>query len=300
MRRPFFLSIVFIVLTLLACAGDNEPAFRFVFMTDVHFTADRNAPRGLAQAIRHVNALKPKPDFVITGGDLIMDAMEASEAAADSLFNAAKAAIDSLEMPVYHTIGNHEYFGVNAQSDIPTDHPRYADKMFTKHMGYARPYHAFTHGNWHFVMLNSIGLTEDRQYYGHVDSLQLAWLKADLTAHARGKTVVLVTHIPLYSVAMQMMRGPLSANPRELVITNAQEVMAVLEPYDFRLALQGHLHIVEEMAWRKAHFITGGAVCAAWWNGANAGFEEGFVVVDVKGDDFSWQYVDYNWTVEEE
>jgi len=54
--------------------------------------------------------------------------------------------------------------------------------------------------------------------------------------------------------------------------------------------LQGHLHVIEEIVWKGTHFITGGAVSGAWWGGPFEGFPEGFVVVDIKGDEFDWYY----------
>ena len=48
----------------------DDASFNFVFMTDIHLTTERNAVEGFTRAIRSVNDLNP--DFVITGGDLIM------------------------------------------------------------------------------------------------------------------------------------------------------------------------------------------------------------------------------------
>jgi hypothetical protein len=43
------------------------------------------------------------------------------------------------------------------------------------------------------------------------------------------------------------------------------------------------------------HFITGGAVSAAWWTGPNKKFEEGFMLISVRNGDFSSKYIDYGW-----
>jgi len=66
------------------------------------------------------------------------------------------------------------------------------------------------------------------------------------------------------------------------------------------LVLQGHLHFLEDVYVNGIHFITGGAVCAAWWTGPNDGLEEGYVVVQVKGKEFDWEYFDYGWDAPEE
>jgi hypothetical protein len=41
--------------------------------------------------------------------------------------------------------------------------------------------------------------------------------------------------------------------------------------------------------------VTGGAVSGNWWNGKRFGFPEGFVVVDVAGKSFKWEYKTYVW-----
>ena len=84
------------------------------------------------------------------------------------------------------------------------------------------------------------------------------------------------------------------------VITNALDVMQILQGYNLRLVLQGHLHIVEEIRYQNTSFITGGAVSGAWWKGSRDSFPEGFIVVDIKGNDFTWQYETYGWQVETE
>ena len=53
-------------------------------MADIHLTPERNAVQGFKKAIKTVNNLAP--DFVITGGDLIMDAIEQPYERADSLY----------------------------------------------------------------------------------------------------------------------------------------------------------------------------------------------------------------------
>ena len=79
-------------------------------MTDIHLTQQRNAVPGFLQAINTINGLHP--DFVITGGDLIMDALGQRYSAADSLYNLYTDTAGNLTMPVYNTMGNHEIYGI--------------------------------------------------------------------------------------------------------------------------------------------------------------------------------------------
>ena len=80
------------------CSGRSDKNFRFVFMTDIHIERRRRAVEGFKQAIEHVNNLKPKPDFVITGGDLVMDILNKDFEKADMLIELYKETVKELEM----------------------------------------------------------------------------------------------------------------------------------------------------------------------------------------------------------
>ena len=50
----------------------------------------------------------------------------------------------------------------------------------------------------HFVGLNTVDI-DDQHYYGHVDSLQLAWLERDLALVPPAMPVVTFDHIPFFT-----------------------------------------------------------------------------------------------------
>jgi Icc protein len=294
-RYLLLFLILSVTLSLNSCT-DKANAFRFVFMTDIHLQPERKASEGFASAIKKVNALDP--DFVITGGDLIMDALGQSFGRADSLYNLYQTMLPLFKMPVYNTMGNHEVFGLYEDSGIPMSHEEFGKKMFKNRLGNGKTYYSFDHKGWHFMILDGIGFTPERRYYGHVDSLQLVWLKNDLSEVDAGTPIVISTHIPFFSVYGQMTNGPNFAMSESSVITNALDVIKAFEGHNLKLALQGHLHMVEEIRYRNTTYITGGAVSGAWWKGARDGFPEGFTVVDVNGNDFSWHYETYGWQAE--
>ena len=91
----------------------------------------------------------------------------------------------------------------------------------------------------------------------------------------------------------------MAQNSRGLVITNSKEVLDMFSGHNLKLVLQGHLHIYEDLYINDIHFITGGAVSASWWNGPRGEMEEGFMMMKVKGDKVSSEYVDYGWEVAE-
>lgn len=292
--------ILFASLFIISCQPKNlntektdAKKFSFVFMTDIHVCYERNADKGLQQAVDTINKLAP--DFVITGGDNIMDALGQKQSHADSLYQLYTEIMKNLKMPVHHGMGNHEVFGLYTESGIDPSHELYGKKMFENRL--AKPYYSFDEKEWHFIMLDPIGYTEDRHYYGYIDSVQTEWLKTDLAAVGTEKPVVVVTHIPLVSIGAQIMEGPTEPFSKGSIVTNANEIRTILENYNVKLVLQGHLHFLEEIEYNGIHYITGGAVSSQWWQGPRFGMEEGFVKVDVNGDDFTWKYVDFGWEI---
>ena len=68
------IALLFIIASFVfSCQQKHKPnisretkdSFSFVFMTDIHITPEKNATKGLLQAIDTINFLAP--DFVITG-----------------------------------------------------------------------------------------------------------------------------------------------------------------------------------------------------------------------------------------
>lgn len=270
---------------------DND--FSFVFMTDIHITYELNATQGLLQAIDTINKLAP--DFVLTGGDNIMDALGQSYSRADSLYNLYEETVGNLEMPIYHSLGNHEVFGLYEESGISPDHKEYGKNLFEHRL--AKRYYSFDHKNWHFIVLDGIGFTDDRHYFGEIDSIQIEWLKQDLAKINKNTPVAISTHIPLLSVGTQIMTGPTEGFRKSSIINNAQEIIKILEQYNVKLVLQGHLHFLEDINYNGIHYITGGAVSSNWWEGPRFGMEEGFLKITVSGEKFDWEYVDFGWEI---
>lgn len=292
MKIKLFSIFVIVISVLLLANCSNQ--FSFVFMPDIHIQPERQAPQGFRQAIDRVNTLQP--DFVITGGDLISDALGQTYGRADSLYRLYADLRQIFAMPVYDTIGNHEVFGLYEKSGVDSTHQSFGKAMFANRLGDGRTFRSFDYKNWHFILLDAVGLKPaEHRYFGHVDSVQIEWLKDDLAQLDSHTPVCVVTHIPFTTVYGQMKNGALYQNNSWEVISNSKQVLDVFSDVNLKLVLQGHLHVVEDIAWKGTHFITGGAVSAAWWQGARDGFEEGFVVVDVEGDQFDWRYETYGW-----
>ena len=62
------------------------------------------------------------------------------------------------------------------------------------------------------------------------------------------------------------------------------------------MILQGHIHWKEYgFVNDRFYFITGGSIAGNGWKGRRHNTKEGFVMIKVKGNDFTWEYVDHGW-----
>ena len=288
------LFIVYIILTGFSLQGQSR--FSFLFLSDVHLQPENRATEGFEAAIKKANTMEHA--FVITGGDLIMDALNVKESRADSLFLLYAMMQKDFDKPVYNTPGNHDVFGWNKSSGIPENHPQYGIKKYEYYI--EKPFYSFMHDGWKFFILNSIAHNDSNTYYGEISSQQMAWIEDELETMADTTPVILVTHIPFFTTYSQYFGDVMEPNTRGLVVENANEVISLFTNHNLRLVLQGHLHIYESIMIDGITFITGGAVSGKWWKGPNRGTEEGFLKIDINGNSFQYNYIDYGWQTEED
>lgn len=301
MNKEFFFKIGFLAVLIsslsLSCENgektmQEEKGFSFAFMTDIHLQPESHAVEGFSAAIDTLNKLAP--DFVITGGDLIMDALGQSYDRAGQLYDLYQKASERFQVPVYNTMGNHEIFGIySKKSGVSPDHPEYGEKMYDNRLG--KRFYSFSHKGWLFIILDSVDDTGEDSYIGKVSEDQLEWLKSLLAETDTLIPIAVSVHIPLLTTFLQYTYGPLECNSETLVVTNAHEVLDLFRGHNLKLVLQGHTHYLEDVFVDGIHFVSGGAVSARWWKGPNRGLEEGFLMVHLNGEDISWDYMDYGW-----
>jgi 3',5'-cyclic AMP phosphodiesterase CpdA len=276
----------------------EDDAFSFAFLTDIHLQPERGAAIAFQWAIREVN--KRGPDFVLTGGDMVMDVLNQSYGRADSLFRMYEDLSEKFRMPVYNTLGNHEVYGWQRVEEGIEQHPEFGKGMYEQRLG--PRYYSFDHKGWHFIILDAVYLEERGVYSGKIDEEQISWISSELDKLDQWTPIAISAHFPFISSAFQLTMGPEAKIPDGLLIENSRQVLALFSDYNLRLVLQGHLHFLEGIHVQdQVHFITGGAVCGKWWNnGPESKPEEGFVMVHIKGEELSWEYVDYGWNPSKE
>lgn len=228
--------------------------FTFVHASDTHIapaSADRTRRLGAL-----VDSLAPA--FLIVTGDLVRDALRVDEAEATSYYELFVRETSALRTPLWTVPGNHENFGIERdKSHVSVTHPLYGRGMYHKYLG--PDYYSFNYGGVHFVGLNTADI-EDQWYYGHVDSLQLAWLERDLAVVPPAMPVVTFDHIPFVST-IEGFNGYMEGGPAPSLITvrgrtvyrhtvsNAGDVLAVLRKRRHVLALGGHFHAAEKVVY---------------------------------------------------
>lgn len=278
-------------------------AFRFVHLTDIHVQPELRADAGMAACLQHVSQLNPRPDFIITGGDLIMDALEQDAQRSKMLFNLFTRVLkDNTDIPAYHCLGNHDVFGWGKKHGVTPDHDGYGKRMYCETFGCEKTYYSFDHKGWRFYILDSVQPSETGLYQGGLDPEQWAWFEDQLRSKPADMPAVIVSHIPFLSVTYipdalnenQFRIGPAT------MCAGAQRMAQLLAQHNGRLAISGHIHMVDEVDYRGVKYVCDGAVSGRWWKGLNKGFPEGYGVFDVHADGkINYQYVTYGWKAEQ-
>ena len=270
-----------------AALGAPQEAFTFLFLTDAHLQPELNGVIGTDMAFKKARTIKA--DFAINGGDHVFDSLAVPTKRAVTLFDLYDKTEQDLGVKVYHTIGNHDVLGIYPASGIAQDDPLYGKKLFEEHFG--KLYYSFDHKGHHFIVLDSIGITQDRAYEGRIDATQLQWLAADLAALPPGTPVIVSVHIPLVTAfGAYMPEQTVAPTHHSLSVANANQVLELFAGHNVLGVLQGHTHINETVLWKGVPYITGGAVCGNWWHGTRLGTPEGFTVVTVANNKLTTHY----------
>jgi 3',5'-cyclic AMP phosphodiesterase CpdA len=268
-------------------------SFDFVFFTDTHIQPELDAAHGCQMAFAKIAAAKP--EFAICGGDMVFDALDVPRTRADMLFDLYQRTEATIQAPLYHTIGNHDLYGILSKSGaIPTD-PGYGKKMFEDRIG-ARTYYSFDHRGYHFIVLDSIFPTPDRLWEGRIDDAQLRWLAHDLAAIPPAAPIVVITHVPLITGYLAYGPKPDGTQRYDTVsVANSAAVIALFAAHNVLAVLQGHLHINELVNYKDCQYACCGAVCGNWWHGPRLDFPEGFTIVSLREGKISWRYETYGF-----
>jgi Calcineurin-like phosphoesterase len=234
-----------------------QATFSFLHASDTHVSKQTVAR---LQQLRVIVEAR-RPDFVLVTGDLVRDALRVGEEEARGYYDLYTEETGRFPVPVWSVPGNHENFGIERHlSLVSPSHPLYGKGMYRQRLG--PNYYSFNYGGVHFAGLDSVDIS-DLWYYGHIDRVQLDWLRADLERLAPGAPVVTFNHIPFVS-AVEAMAGYRDDGPAPTlikvdgrtvfrhIVSNFKDVLPILQTRDWVLALGGHLHTRETIHYASA------------------------------------------------
>lgn len=286
-------------------------ALRVGHLTDIHVQPERAAAEGMAAALRHAQSLADPVQFIVTGGDMVMDAFDAEEARVKTQWDLFASVLrGECSVPVAHCLGNHDIWGGNrAKSHTTGREPRWGKAWAREVLGLAADHQAFDRAGWRFIVLDSVrpdvvhGRGDRDGYTAYLEPAQRAWLEQELASTPATTPIVVVSHVPLLTVTVAASDARRSKDfaitvPGDLMHSDAATVAELFARHaNVKLCLSGHIHQVDRVEYRGATYICDGAVSGAWWKGPNGAFPEGYGVVDLFDDGtFEWAYTPYGWT----
>lgn len=156
--------------------------FFFVQLSDSHWgfegaKINPDAKGTLIKAVREVNCLKQKPDFIVFTGDLTQTTDDTS--VRKQRMKEFKQIVDELDT---RTV----YF-------MPGEHDASLDKGETYKEFFGETHYTFDHKGLHFIAIDNVSDPS-----GKIGEGQLEWLKADLAKQKADANIVVLTHRPLF------------------------------------------------------------------------------------------------------
>jgi 3',5'-cyclic-AMP phosphodiesterase len=150
MKRRSFLANAFLGAATLN-VKDIEPkpverkrALRVAHLTDTHLKPDAVAEEGFARALKSANSLQNKPDFIINGGDAIMDALEKSKEEVKEQWATFKKVVKANNaLPIANVIGNHDIWGWFHKTENFKEDRLYGKTWVVEELKMSKRYYAF-------------------------------------------------------------------------------------------------------------------------------------------------------------
>jgi len=207
--------------------------FSFVQISDSHIgfnkEANKDVTATLQEAIGKINALQNTPDFLIHTGDLSHLSKPSEFDTLDQVLRSCKTG-QSFFVP-----GEHDMLADNGQQYLE----RYGKN--TKGAGW----YSFDHKGVHFIALvNVVDLKAGG--LGTLGADQLNWLQKDLAGLSSSTPIVLVAHIPLWTVYPDWGWGT----------DDGAKALSYVKPFGSVTVLNGHIHQIMQKVEGNVSFHT--------------------------------------------
>ena len=196
-------------------------ALTFVQISDTHIGFRKEANPDIVGSLRHamadINALPQTPAFVVHTGDV-------SHLSKPEEFGQARELLQELRVDRVHAIpGEHDTI-----DDGVTGYLKHFD-----HDGNGKAFYSFDHSGVHFLALNNV-LNFKAGTMASLGNEQIEWARNDLARVSRSTPIVVLGHIPLWTIW----------EPWGWGTEDAAQMMALLRPFGSVTVLNGHIHQV--------------------------------------------------------
>ena len=301
-RRTLLQSLGLGALTGIPMIGNSQnpspsKPFRIAHITDVHMMPLIGAAKGFERCLHHIQSLQQKPDLIINSGDSVMDAHRSGMGVAKKQWGLWNDVIkNELSIPIVQSIGNHDIYMKSETPQGLYDGKKWAlDELKTD-----KSYYSKDLSTWHIISLDSIqSNTEGHWYTGRIDEEQLDWLKNQLAQVPSYKPILIVSHIPILSACIFFDGERYEKNqwniPGRWMHEDALELKNLFSKYpNIKLAISGHIHLLDRVEYNGVTYCCNGAVSGAWWSGPYQETQPGYALIDLYDNgDFTNQYISY-------
>jgi len=204
-----------------AAQAQVASGFTFVQISDSHIgfkgAANANPTATLQDAITRIGAQPRKPAFLIHTGDI-------THLSRPDQFDAAEQAIATAGLDTFYVPGEHDVLDANPGTAYMERHGKRLNAVGTG-------WYAFDYNEVHFVGLVNVPGTKPSGL-GALGPAQLAWLAADLKGRSSSTPIVLLAHVPLWTVAEKWGWGT----------EDAAQALSLVKRFGSVTVLNGHVH----------------------------------------------------------
>ena len=233
-------------------------------------------------AINSQIAAQSLPCYGITLGDIVYSENSRNS---NSGMTSMRTYFKSINMPVFQTMGNHDFTYFYSSSPLTTDAASStlylrAQRKFEETFGPIN--YSFNRGDVHFVCMRDIIYNSDTanmDYSCGFTDEQYSWLQHDLANVPKDKMVVLCVHIPFLW---------------ELSSKHVKDVLNLMKQYSVAKVFSGHTHYKQYTAnlYSGIPEYTHSAVCGQWWwsNFEGDGNPNGYTIYKFSGKTIADEY----------
>ncbi len=193
----------------------KENDFFFLQMSDTHwgFSGPPNPDAAVTfeKAVATVNGLERQPDFIVFTGDLTHttdDPQERHTRLAQFRDIVSKLKVKNIRF-------------------LAGEHDASLDQGEAYREFFGETHYTFDYKGVHFIVLDNVS-----DLTGSLGEAQIQWLRADLTRLDRERSIVVLTHRPLFDLYPQW----------DWATRDGAEAITALMPYEYVTVFYGHIH----------------------------------------------------------